>query len=404
MPLFTLSRKLSPWMLGASALLVSCSPSYQSLHQKALLIDTHNDVLSQVVMEGHSIERDLTGVAHTDLARMRKGGVDVQVFAVFCDETYGNGKAFKFANQQIDSLEAIVKRNPDKLQLVYSPAQAKQAVQQKKIAALTGVEGGHMLEDNLDHLNHLYQRGVRYLTLTWNNSTSWASSATDEKAGSGFKGKKGLNEFGRQVVQRMNQLGMLVDLSHVGEQTFWDALAVSTKPVLVSHSCAASFSPHPRNLTDEQIKAIGKNGGVIHLNFFSEFLDSAYTRRMGTFMARHEAEIKELRAKGLSGMALRAALYKKYPQESATINPPLSLLIDHIDHIVKLAGIDHVGLGSDYDGITSAPVGLDDVSTYPLITQALLERGYRKKDIEKILGGNFIRIWEANQPTAVAKK
>ncbi|RNI30622.1 dipeptidase [Rufibacter latericius] len=398
--------KISSSFLAASALgfLFSCNSSYQALHQKAILVDTHNDVLSQVVMEGQSMERDLTGKAHTDLARMKKGGVDVQVFAVFCDETYGPGKAYAFANQQIDTLEAIVKRNPDKLQMVYSPAQIQEAVKAGKIAALTGVEGGHMIEDNLQNINHLYNRGARYLTLTWNNSTSWASSAADETKGTGFNGKKGLNDFGKQVVRRMNELGMLVDLSHVGEQTFWDVMATSSKPVLVSHSCAAALCPHPRNLTDDQIKAIGKNGGVIHLNFFSEFLDSAFSKRIRTFMANHEAEIKELRGKGLDGMALKTALYQKYPEESKTIEPPISLLIDHIDHVVKLAGIDHVGLGSDYDGIGSAPIGLDDVSTYPLITKALLERGYNKKDIAKILGGNFIRVWEANAGTRVAKK
>src|SRR5690606_28470676 len=172
----------------------------------------------------------------------------------------------------------------------------------------------------------------------------------------------------------------------------------------VSHSCAAEFSSHPRNLTDAQIKAIRKNGGVIHINFFSEFLDSAYTGRMKRFMTAHEADAKTLRQQGLQGMALRQALFDKFPQESGTIKPPLSLLIDHIDHIIKLAGVDHVGLGSDYDGITSTPKGLEDVSTYPLITKALLERGYKKKDIKKILGGNFIRVWEANTPAAVAKK
>ncbi|MBC3541566.1 dipeptidase [Rufibacter sediminis] len=398
--------KVSASLLACTALgfLFSCTSSYQSLHQKAILVDTHNDVLSQVIMEGQSVEQDLTGKAHTDLARMKQGGMDVQVFAVFSDETYGPGRAFKFANQQIDTLEAIVKRNPDQLQLVYTPSQIPAAIKAKKIAALTGVEGGHMIEDNLDNLNLLYNRGVRYLTLTWNNSTSWASSAADETKGTGFNGKKGLNEFGKQVVRRMNELGMLVDLSHVGEQTFWDALATTTKPVLVSHSCAAALSPHPRNLTDDQIKAIGKNGGVIHLNFFSEFLDPGYSQRINAFMAAHSQEIKDLQAKGVNGMALKNALYQKYPQETKSIEPPISLLIDHIDHVVKLAGIDHVGLGSDYDGIGSAPLGLEDVSTYPLITKALLERGYKKKDIMKILGGNFLRVLEANAPAAVAKK
>ncbi|ALJ00555.1 dipeptidase [Rufibacter tibetensis] len=383
--------------------LFSCNTPYQALHQKVVLVDTHNDVISQVIMEGLSVEQDLTGKAHTDLVRMKKGGLDVQVFAVFCDETYGPGRAFAFANQQIDTLEAVVRRNPDKLQMVYSPAQMHEAVKVGRIASMTGVEGGHMIEDKLDNLDHLYNRGVRYLTLTWNNSTAWASSAADETRGEGYNGKKGLNEFGKQVVRRMNNLGMLVDLSHVGEQTFWDVMATTTKPVLVSHSCAAALCKHSRNLDDEQIKAVGKNGGVIHLNFFSEFLDSSYNQRVQAFMSRHQNDIKALEEKGIKGPALRAALYRQFPQEASTLNPPISVLIDHIDHVVKLAGVDHVGLGSDYDGISSAPQGLEDVSTYPLITKALMERGYKKKEIEKILGGNFIRVWEANSSSSVAR-
>ncbi|QHL89315.1 membrane dipeptidase [Nibribacter ruber] len=382
-------------------MLNSCAPSYQSIHQKALLVDTHNDVLSQVVMEGKAMDQDLTGQAHTDLARLKKGGMDLQVFAVFCDETYGPGKAFAFANAQIDSLEATAKRNPKQLQIVHSPEQMQEAIKAGKIAALTGVEGGHMIEEKLDNIDHFYQRGVRYLTLTWNNSTTWASSAADEVKGNG---RKGLTDFGRQVVQRMNSLGMLVDLSHVGEKTFYDVLETTTKPVLVSHSCAASLCPHSRNLTDDQLKALAKNGGVIQLNFFSEFLDSTYNKRVNAFIARHKEDIEVLEKQKLSGLAFRDALYKKFPEETATLNPHISVLIDHIDHVVKVAGIDHVGLGSDYDGISSAPTGLEDVTTYPMITKALIERGYKRKDIEKILGGNFIRIWKANPGNAAASK
>ncbi|AMM52253.1 hypothetical protein TH61_15100 [Rufibacter sp. DG15C] len=383
-------RALTILSLG---LLYSCAPSYQSLHQKAILVDTHNDVLSQVVMEGMPMDHNLAGKAHTDLARLKAGGMDLQVFAVFCDETYGPGRAFAFANAQIDSLEATAQRNPDKLQVVHNLEQMREAVKAGKIAALTGVEGGHMLEEKLENLDHFYKRGVRYLTLTWNNSTTWASSAADEVKGNG---RKGLTEFGRQVVQRMNQLGMLVDLSHVGERTFYDVLETTTKPVMVSHSCTAALCPHTRNLTDDQLIALAKNGGVVHLNFFSEFLDSTYNQRVKAFISKHQEDITALEQKGVSGSALRSALYSQFPQETATLNPPISVLLDHIDHVVKVAGIDYVGLGSDYDGISSAPKGLEDVSTYPLITKSLLERGYKKKDIEKILGGNFLRVWKAN--------
>ena len=368
---------------------------YQRLHRQATVIDTHNDVLI-AVMQGHLLDSDLRGKTHSDLARFRQGGVDVQVFSVWSSEKYGAGKGFAYANRQIDSLYAIVARNKDKMMLVTNPRELKQAVKGGKLGAMIGVEGGHMIEDNLQYLDSLYQRGTRYLTLTWNNSTSWASSAADDAAGTVPNAKKGLNDLGKTIVQRMNRLGMMVDLSHVGAQTFWDVMAITQKPVLVSHSCVHALCAHPRNLTDSQIKAVGKNGGVIHLNFYSGFLDPEYPKRRALFQAAHKSEIDSLKALKWSGDDIEMHLHKKYPQEADALKPPLSLLIDHIDHIVKLIGVEGVGLGSDYDGIESAPKGLDDVTTFPLVTKALLERGYSKKELKKILGGNFIRVFTAN--------
>ena len=244
--------------------------SYKKVHDKAIVIDTHNDVLSSATMKGLNIENDLSGTTHSDLDRFKKGGVDIQVFSIFCDERFGKDTAFRYANMEIDSLYALVNRNPDKMMMVTDPAQLQQAVKQKKLGCMMGVEGGHMMEDNLAYLDSFYKRGVRYMTLTWNNSTSWATSAMDETAaGGGVPGadspatgesrrRAGLTEFGRQVVRRMNELGMIVDLSHVGEQTFWDAINMSTRPVIASHSCAYSLCPVFRNLKDDQIKAIGK--------------------------------------------------------------------------------------------------------------------------------------------------
>ena len=368
---------------------------YQKLHRKATVIDTHNDVLI-AVMNGLLLDTDLRGKTHSDLARFAEGGVDVQVFSVWSSEKYGMGKGFAYANRQIDSLYAIAARNEDKMMIVTSPKELKKAVKQNKLGAMIGVEGGHMIEDNLQYLDSLYKRGTRYLTLTWNNSTSWASSAADEAAGTVPNAKKGLNSLGKTIVQRMNTLGMMVDLSHVGEQTFWDAIAITQKPVLVSHSCVHALCAHPRNLTDEQIKAVGKNGGVIHLNFYSGFLDPGYPERRAAFQARHKTEIDSLKAANWTSDDIELHLHKKYPQEADALKPPLSLLIDHLDHIVSLIGVDGVGLGSDYDGIESAPKGLDDVTTFPLVTKALMERGYSKRDIKKILGGNFMRVFAAN--------
>ncbi|HEX2607412.1 MAG TPA: dipeptidase [Flavisolibacter sp.] len=382
------------------------SQSYRQLHDKAIVIDTHNDVLSTVSMKGMNIDNDLTGKTHSDRDRFRKGGIDIQVFSIFSDERFGKDTAFKYASLEIDSLNAIVARNKNKMMLVTTPAELQQAVASGKTGCMMGVEGGHMIEDRLPYLDAFYKRGVRYMTLTWNNSTSWATSAMDEttKADSLNKTHKGLTDFGRQVVKRMNELGMIVDISHVGEQTFWDAIQTTTKPVIASHSCVYALAPVFRNLKDDQIRAIGKNGGVIHLNFYSGFLDSTYNRRYTAFLQNHKNETDSLLQLKWPSYEIEDLFTKKYAGELNQLRPPLSLLLDHLDYIVKLIGVDHVGLGSDFDGISSAPQTLDDVTAYPLITKALLERGYSQKDITKILGGNFIRVFRANQATTTSKK
>lgn len=376
--------------------LVSAGQAWKKLHERATVVDTHNDVLSTATMEGLDISHDLSGKTHSDLARFKTGGVDVQVFSIFCDERYGKGTAFAHALREIDSLKAIERRNSHRMMMAYNSKELIAAVTSDRLAAMIGVEGGHMIEDRMDYLDSLARLGMKYMTLTWNNSTSWASSAKDETRGTVPNAQKGLNEFGKQVVRRMNELGVLVDLSHVGEQTFWDAMAVTRRPVIVSHSCVYALSGHFRNLKDDQIRAVGKNGGVIHLNFYSEFLDSSYGRKQAAFLLKHKAEQDSLTALGKPFYEVGEILWKKYPAEVEDMRPPLSLLIDHVDYIVRLIGVKHVGLGSDFDGINSSPKELDDVTRMPLITKALMERGYSRKDILKILGGNFLRILRAN--------
>jgi len=370
--------------------------SYKRIHRQAIVADTHNDVISSVTMHGMNIETDLTGKTHSDIERFKKGGIDIQVFSIFCNEKFGKDTAFKYANAEIDSLYAIVNRNPGKMMIVTNPSELAIAIKQKKLACMMGVEGGHMIEDRIDYLDTLINKGARYMTLTWNNSTSWASSAADESKNNLPFGTKGLTALGKDIVKHMNEMGMMVDLSHVGEQTFWDAIAITTKPVIVSHSCAWSLCPVPRNLKDDQIKAVGKNGGVIDVNFYSGFLDSNYMKRKETFLNTHKSERDSLQQAKMASYEVEEWLSKKYKAEADDLRPPLSLLIDHIDHMVRLAGVDHVGLGSDFDGIESAPKELNDVSDMPLVTKALLERGYSKTDIKKILGGNFIRVFKAN--------
>ena len=379
------------------------SQAYKKIHYQATLIDTHNDFPTASIQKKVGLDQDLKGKTHSDLNRFKEGGVDIQVFSIWCDGVVK--EPYVMANRQIDSVYAWTNRNPDKMMMVYNSADLAKAVKQKKLGAMMGVEGGHMIENDLSKLDTLYKRGVRYMTLTWNNSTPWASSAMDEASpqpppseGEPMTSiqKKGLSDFGKQVVRRMNELGMLVDLSHVGEQTFWDAINTTTKPVLVSHSCAYALCPVFRNLKDDQIKAIGKNGGVIHLNFFSGFVDSTFFRRAGDFNRSHKAERDSLLKTVTDPFFADNYLFEKYSVEVASMRPPLSMLIDHLDHMVQLIGVDHVGLGSDFDGINSSPQSLDDVRNFPLITKELFKRGYSKKDIKKILGGNFIRLLKAN--------
>ncbi len=387
------------YYLPAAILLLASCQSYKSLHKKAILIDTHNDVLSSATMKGMNIDNDLSGKTHSDVARFRKGGVDVQVFSIFCDERFGKDTAFKFANIEMDSLYAIAGRNRDKMMIVTNPTELQAAINEKKLGCMMGVEGGHMIEGSLQNLDALYRKGARYMTLTWNNSTSWATSALDEttKKDSLAKAHKGLTDFGKQVVRRMNELGMIVDVSHVGEQTFWDAINTSTKPVIASHSCVYNICPIFRNLKDDQIKAIGKNGGVIHLNFYSGFVDSNYLKRIRTFDNAHRKELDSLKSLKWANYEIEEWMAKHHPEEAAHLRPTLSQLLDHLDYIVRLIGVDHVGIGSDFDGISSAPQGLDDVTSYPIITKELLKRGYSKDDVKKILGGNFIRVFSAVQ-------
>ena len=395
-------RSFLLFCISIAILFSTKAQSYKRIHAKAIVCDTHNDIISSCIEKGYSFDQDLTGKTHSDLNRMRKGGLDAQVFSIFCDGNQNN--PYQFANREIDTLYAWVKRNPTKMMLVSTPTQLSQAVKEHKLACIMGVEGGHMIENDLNKLDSLYNRGVRYMTLTWNNNTSWATSAEYESGNQKKDGevdttsqKKGLNDFGKEVVKRMNELGMMVDLSHTGEQTFWDAIQISAKPILVSHSDAYALCPAFRNLKDDQIKAVAKNGGVIDLNFYPAFLDSTVAAKQKDYYKKHREEKKDLIASGKKDFEADEIIAKEYPQEVEDMQAPFHLLFDHLAYIVKLAGIDHVGLGGDFDGISITPKVLTDVTKYPMITKELVKRGYSKKDIYKILGGNFIRVFKANQ-------
>ncbi|ULQ50746.1 dipeptidase [Flavihumibacter fluvii] len=379
------------------SLLLSCQifgQSYKKIHRKAIVVDTHNDILMKAADKGIVFDQDLAGKTSSDLSRWKKGGLDVQVFSVYCDGDLKH--PYAYANRQIDSLDAVVARNPDKIVKVAGYGELVKAVHHHKIAAMVGVEGGHMIEDDLGKLEALYNRGARYLTLTHNIPPSWATSAADETTHPGLP-HKGLTDFGRQVVQRMNQLGMIIDVSHAGDQTFRDIMATTTKPIMASHSSVYALVPHRRNLKDEQIKAIAKNGGVIQVNFNPGFIDSSFGNKETAFIKHHAAENDSLLKSGMGDFYTLDYLYNKYAGEVNFMRPPLSMLIQHIEYIINLVGVDYVGLGSDFDGINLTPLQLGDVTTYPLITKALVEKGYSKKDITRILGGNFLRVLQANE-------
>lgn len=384
-------KKLILGMYLLCTTVVVLGQTTKQIHDKAIVVDTHGDILFNQIVSGIDIGK-LQAIGNFDLVRAKKGGLDVQVFSIWCDEKGG----YDIANQQIDSLYSLIKRYPSKITLVRNAADLEKAVAEKKLAAMIGVEGGHMIENSIVNLEKLAERGMVYLTLTWNNSTPWSSSAAEETSGKIKPNNAGLNDFGKQVVHKLNDLGVMVDLSHVGIKTFFDAINESKKPVLVSHSCVYQLNPVPRNLNDEQIKAVGKNGGLISLNFYSGFLDSTYNNKQKVFFAKHSVELKALSEKYGRSKAIDTLIAKHQKDADAT-RPSVEVLIDHVDYIVKMIGVDHVGFGADFDGAESFPLGINSVADYPKITAALVKRGYSSSDITKMLGGNFIRVLKANK-------
>ena len=352
----------------------------QSVHRSALLIDTHNDVTGFTV-DGFDIGNS-GSKHHTDLSRLKAGGVGAVFFAAYVGPEYAERKtAAVRALQMIDTIRTdIVARHPNDFVLAQSADEIEAAHKLGRIAALIGIEGGHAIEDSLRLLRDFYALGVRYMTLTHTNTNGWADSSGDMDK-PGIKHHNGLTDFGKQVIAEMNRLGMIVDVSHVSDKTFWDALETSRAPIFASHSSCRAICNVARNMTDEMIVAMAKKGGVIQINFYSAFLSQK------------------------SADADRLAEAAKASGDRPAI-PPASLedVVAHINHVVKVAGIDAVGIGSDFDGIKSVPTGLEDVSKFPNLTRALLEEGYSASDIRKIYGGNTLRLMRAVEKVAVELK
>lgn len=369
--------------------------SYRQTHNSAIVIDGHNHIVDAANDSSWSFDQNLIGKTQTDLARMQQAGIDVQVFSI-----WGDGEkpgAFANAIRRIDTVYAWVNRNPRKMMIVRNVQDLLQTVKEKKLGVIIALEGGRMMEDDLSKLDSFFKKGIRRMTLTWDNSTSWATSEKYETSDSLLQQPKGLNAFGKQVIKRMNQLGMIIDLSHAGEKTFYDAVNTSTKPVITSHSCVYNLCPSRMNLKDEQIKAIAKNHGMVMLSFLPDELDSNWRIKSHEFDRQHKEEEDPIMK--INPAIIDQYLVSKYKKELEAIDRiPISLLIDHIDYIVKLVGVDYVGLGSCFDATTALWQGLNGngVLDYPKVTLALLQRGYSKPDIQKILGGNFIRVFELN--------
>ncbi len=338
----------------------------REVHRSALLIDTHNDVTSKTVTGLDIGVRANSG--HTDVPRLREGGVGAVFFAAYVAPTYAkDNHSANRALQMIDTVRHdIVAGHPDDFALALTADDVVAAHKRGKIAALIGIEGGHAIEDSPRLLRDFYLLGVRYMTLTHTNTNGWADSSGDTRDKS-VQRHNGLNELGKQVIAEMNRLGMIVDISHVADKTFWDALEVSKAPIFASHSSCRALCDVPRNMTDEMIGALAKKGGVIQINFNCGFLTA------------------------------RAS------DENSRVRATLADVVAHIDHAVKIAGVDGVGIGSDFDGVMCTPEGLDDVSKFPNLTRALLEKGYSAADIRKIYGGNTLRLMRAVEKASSPK-
>ncbi len=381
----------------------------EAVHRSAIVIDTHADTPQRFLDENYDLGMPLNG-GNLNLESARKGNLGAEFFSIWVEPKINEGHYAKKTLELIDSVKQQVAKHPDQMMFVATPEGIELAHRQHKLAALMGIEGGHSIEDSLALLRQYYALGVRYMTLTWSNSTDWADSSGDIDDSKVAHTKDGLSEFGKDVVYEMNRLGMMVDISHVSDKTFYYTLRITRAPVIASHSSARALCDAPRNMTDQMLQAVARSGGpeskggVVQVNFYSGFISQAYhdadkkqkpevDKAVQDYKDKAKAEGREVKYEEIAKIERQFA--DRIPR------PPLSALIDHIDHIAKVAGVDHVGLGSDFDGVEGQlPQGIDSVADLPKITKALMERGYSAEDCRKILGGNLLRVFREVQATA----
>lgn len=398
--------------IGALAACSSGPPNAQrsaeraaSLHRSAIVIDTHSDTTTRFEDPSwdFGLEHDASD-GDMDLPRIARGGLDAEFWSIYMGKTEGHGAAIMQAIRRIDSVYQMVARHHDRTELATSAADIRRIAAQGKLASLMGIEGGHIIENDLAALRTYYRLGARYMTLTHSFNTEWADSSGTTEVPKPEHG--GLTGFGREVVHEMNRLGMMVDISHVSDGTFWDVIETSHAPIIASHSSCRAIANHPRNLSDDMLQALAANGGVVMINFYPVYIDESAAARASAIVARVHPLATRLRER-LSGdpKALRMAmreLYSKHPFPQTS----LEVLLDHFDHALDVAGPDHVGIGADWDGVPSLPVGMEDVSKLPALTAGLLERGHDPGTVLKVLGGNLLRtmraVERAAQQTAAA--
>jgi membrane dipeptidase len=363
----------------------------KQLHDRAIVVDSHDDTTQRLVFDKafNLAARNKNG--NIDIPRMREGGLDALFFSIWVPSDVTGPPAVKRALDQIDAVREAVRTNPKDLVLATTAAEVRKAAAEHKIAALMGMEGGHMIDDDLRLLRVYAALGVRYMTLTHFKNNNWADSSTDQAA------HNGLTAFGKDVVREMNRLGVVVDISHVADKTFYDALEVSKAPVMASHSSVRAIANHPRNMTDDMMRALARNGGVMMINYHAGFLSEEFRvaseKKSGTVV-----EAMAAMSKKCGGDEACSTLESERIDHEAMAKGELpkvtwEKIVEHIDHAVKVAGVDHVGLGSDFDGATM-PLGMEDASKLPKLTDALLKKGYSEADILKILGGNILRVME----------
>jgi membrane dipeptidase len=404
-------NSIKKWLAGLAGLLllafcasvvaqnVEVSPKAREIHDSAIVIDTHADTPQRFLDENFDIGSVTTvSKGNIDLQKAQEGNLGAEFFSIWVAPDIYKGHFVKRTFDLIDAVYEQAARHPDQMMMAFSAEDIVEARsgRQKKLATLMGIEGGHSIEGDIRLLRDYYLLGVRYMTLTWSNTNEIGDSSGDLDKKE-VKHHNGLTPFGKQVVLEMNRLGMMVDISHVADKTFWDTLAVTKAPLIASHSSARALSQAARNMTDDMLRAVAKNGGVVDVNFYSGFVDDKFRQaEQAQKPARDKAIAAALQARRDKGLPVNYMDEDRIQREWITKipRPPLSALIDQIDHVAKVAGIDHVGLGSDFDGVSGAlPAGMDSVADLPKITQGLLDRGYTPEQIEKILGGNVLRVF-----------